>query len=420
MSKTDLSFNGLVGVMEAMLEAAKRFQEFEERYLANESSFQQIRQQFQQMQDGGAQLQSIAEERLASLSSLNVELKARHAQGEQVLAEVREILGQAKAAQGGIEQALAAGDGRHQLEAERNTQLAQTVGVLQTLVDKLQSRQSQIEQSLLAVESLVKDQNKRQAGADELAKRQDQVEKSVATVAATQQAEKGLMAHFEKSLTNLKSRVGELENRPAAPPPSPDPGPAVADLAAQMDQLRQAVQQSAEEAAKAAVAAAVGAATVNPQDAEAFQKFLVRCEADYKAALERENKLSAQWRKALDTLPARAEAGIQKLLEQSQSKLDQSLASWRQQLERRAAEAEQGEDGALHKLAENQRHIEGELATLAAAKASPVSPEWIQAVEAASAVHSSELRFLKTLMWITLAAVGLSYGLVAYAVILRS
>ena len=47
-------------------------------------------------------------------------------------------------------------------------------------------------------------------------------------------------------------------------------------------------------------------------------------------------------------------------------------------------------------------------------------PGWVEALEQASATHSSELRFVKTLLWITLAAVGLSYGLVVYAVILRS
>jgi chromosome segregation ATPase len=406
VSKAELSFNGLVGVMEAMLEAAKRFQEFEERYLANEESFQQMQQQFRQMQDNAAQLQSLAEERLAALSGLSVELKARQAHGDQALAEVRELVEAAKACQSRIEQAAASVEGRHQVEADRNGQLAQTLAVVQALVEKLQNRQAQIEQSLLAVESLVKDQAKKKDDNGGAEQREARVEKALATLEAAQEVEKGLLAHFEKTLGVLKARVNELEKRPAGNGTAEAPAAAVSELMAKVEEVRQSLQ---------------GAVAGTPQSDEEFRKFLARCEEAHKAALEREEKLTAQWRKTIDSLPGRAEAAIQRFLDQNQSRLDQTLQTWVQQREQRAAELEKREDSLVNKVIERQRHLEGEVAKLASGGGpAPVSTEWMQAVEAVNASQANELRFLRTLLWVTLAAVGLSYGLVAYAVILRS
>jgi DNA repair exonuclease SbcCD ATPase subunit len=412
VAKAELSFNGLVGVMEAMLEAAKGFQEFEERYLANEAGFQSMQQQFRQMQEGAGQLQSLAEERLAALANLNVELKARYSQGEQVLADVRAAVEEAKAWQ-------AAAEKSRQCETERVSQLAQMLEVMQALVDKLQNRQAQIEQSLVAVEALSKDQGKRNGDAENLTQRQDQLEKALANVEATKQAEKSLFTHFEKTLNGLKGRVSELERRPAPQEGngSEPAGTAVADLEKKVEELRQAVEKAAAAAISVPVAAAGGEGGAAPEE---FRQFLTRCEEDYKAALERENKLAAQWRKALDSLPSRAEGAIQKFLEQNQGRLEQSFGHWLQQREQRAAELEKREEGQLNKVIEKQRSMENEMAKLAGGGGSSVSTEWTQTIEALSASHTNEIRFLKTLLWITLAAVGLSYGLVAYAVILRS
>ncbi len=104
MSKADLSLNGLVGAVETVVESARRLQELEEHYQANEASFGAIRQQFQQIQESATQLQSLTEERLADLITLNVELKARHASGEQTLDEVKAWLDKLKAQQAKTEQ----------------------------------------------------------------------------------------------------------------------------------------------------------------------------------------------------------------------------------------------------------------------------------------------------------------------------
>lgn len=420
---TELSFNGLVGAMEAMLEAAKRFQEFEERYRANEAAFQQMQHEFRQMHENATQLQSLAEERLATLSNLNVELKARHSQGEQVLAEVRASLEEVKQAAATVDK------GNH-----GSAEVAQTLGVVQALVDKLQSRQAQMEQSLLAVESLIRDQGKRQSQGDTagVAQRQDQLEKALTTLEATQQAEKNLFSHFEKTVASLKTRVADLERRPTPKGGGEPPARAVAELMAKLEEVRQSLEKSSAQAAQAqelsaqALEKASAAASAAPPPAEGavapeeFSKFLARCEEDYKAALERENKLAAQWRKALDSLPTRAEGAIQRFLEQNQARQEQSFTAWMQQREQRTVELEKREEGVLNKVIERQHALENELLKRAGGTGSSVPQEWTQTMEAVSASHTNELRFLKTLLWITLAAVGLSYGLVAYAVILRS
>jgi len=511
--------------MEAMLEAAKRFQDFEGRYLANEAAFQQMQQQFRQMYDNAAQLQSLAEERLASLSNLSVELKARHSQGEQILTEVKALLEEAKACQSRVEQASGAVEKGNQDAA----QLAQTLGVVQTLVDKLQTRQANLEQSLLATETLIRDQGKRQGGDDQVTQRQDQLEKALTALEATRQAETNLFSQFEKTVSSLKARVGDLERRPgpkvggssgqaaaavaewtakleevreqaakaqelstqalekasaavsAAPTPTGgsngqaaaavaewtakleevreqaakaqelstqalekasaavsaaapnggsggQPAAAVAEWTAKLEELREqtakAQELSAQALEKASAAAAAASAAPPPVEGavapEEFRKFLARCEEDYKAALELENKLAAQWRKALDGLPSRADGAIQRFLEQNQPRLEQSLAAWMQQREQRGVELENRDEGILSKVFEKQQAMESELAKLSRGSGPGVPPEWTQTIEAVSAAHTNELRFLKTLLWITLAAVGLSYGLVAYAVILRS
>jgi hypothetical protein len=422
---TELSLNGLVGVMETMLEAAKRFQDFERRYLANEATFEQMQQQFRQMYDNAGQLQSLAEERLASFSNLNMELKARHSQGEQLLTDVKTLLEEARACQSRVEQAC----GTVEKDNQGTAQLAQTLGVVQTLVDKLQTRQANLEQSLVATETLIRDQAKHQGGDDQVTQRQDQLEKTLTALQATQQAEKGLLSHFEKTVSSLKTRVGDLERRPApkAGGGNEQPAAAVAELAAKVEELREqtvkAQELSTQALEKASVAASAAPAPAPAEGAvapEEFRKFLARCEEDHKAALERESKLAAQWRKALEGLPARTDGAIQRFLEQNQPRLEQSFAAWIQQREQRNADVEQRDEGILSKVIEKQHALESELAKLGGGSGSAVAPEWTQAVEAASAAHTNELRFLKTLLWITLAAVGLSYGLVAYAVILRS
>ncbi len=417
---TELSFNGLVGVMEAMLEAAKRFQDFEGRYLANEAAFQQMQQQFRQMSDHGAQLQSLAEERLVSLSNLNVELKARHSQGEQKLTEVKTLLEEAKACQSRVEQAA----GVTEKGSQSTAQLAQTLGVVQTLVDKLQTQQANLEQSLLATETLIGDQGKRQGGDDPATtQRQDQLEKTLTALEATQHAEKGLLSEFEKTISSLKARVGDLERRPAPRAGGTgQPAAGVAELAAKVEELREQTAkvqklsvQALEKASAPAPAPAEG--SVAPEE---FLKFLARCQEEYKAALERQNKLAVQWHKALDNLPARADGAIQRFLEQNQSRMEQSFAAWMERREQRGTELDQQDEGILSKVIEKQRELENELAKLGGGSGPGVAPEWTQTIESVSAAHTNELRFLKTLLWITLAAVGLSYGLVAYAVILRS
>src|SRR5713101_6687959 len=109
VSTAQLSFNGLVGAAEAIVETAKHLHELEEHYRTNESSFGRIQEQFQQIQESSTQLQSLTEERLAAMNALNIELKARHSQGEQALAGVKSALEE-------CQQALAEGQTRTQAE----------------------------------------------------------------------------------------------------------------------------------------------------------------------------------------------------------------------------------------------------------------------------------------------------------------
>src|SRR5712692_6679379 len=214
VSTAQLSFNGLVGAAEAIVETAKHLHELEEHYRANEGSFGRIEEQFRQIQESAAQLQSLTEERLAAMSALTIELKARHSQGEQALAEIKGFLEETK-------KTVAEGHGRSQAESERSSQLAQTVQVIQTIVEQLQGRQSQLEQSLVAAEALITDQGKRNGESaewktlrslvEQTSERQGQSEKAVGIVQAAQQAEKGLLDHFEKSLNALRNSAADLE-----------------------------------------------------------------------------------------------------------------------------------------------------------------------------------------------------------------
>ena len=492
--------------MEAVVETAKRFQEFEQRYQANQASFERIQVEFRQMQDGTVQLQSLAEERLAALANLNVELKARHSQGEQTLAEVR-----------ALQEEIKASGAERRLDADRAGQLVQTQAVLEALMGKIQERQAQLEQSLVATQALIEDQGKQGAARDEalagvrgltegIRDRQESLDKAVAALHGAQQAEKGLMAHFEKSLNTVRTMVVEIERRQgqtelnvaaikamggdatavnqhavgavaelmndigerqsamlaqieeirqtanqngkatasdaaavkqqaagAVAEAMKDVGERHSVMLAQIEEIRHTANQSAEKAGQAlekaaqasvnGTAAVVAVAPGSPQEAIDFQQFSKRCDADHKQALERESKLQTQWRKAVEAFPSRAEAVVQKHLEQSQGRMDQAVTGWLQQREQRVGELDKRFDSMLSKVVEKHRQLEAQMSTLAAGSqpgAGAPPPEWMEAVEAANATHGSELRFIKTLLWITLAAVGLSYALVAYALILRS
>lgn len=439
--------------MEAVLDAAKQVQEFESRYQANEAGFRQIEQQFRQMQEGNGQMQSLAEERLAAMSSLNVELKARHSQGEQTLAEVRALVDGLKAQ-------------LHQRGADRSAELAQTLGVLQALVEKLQERQSQMEQSLVTIEALAREQEKHwaeqqaalggvRAVAEKTAEWQAQAEMTLGMLQATQQAEKGLIAHFEKSLNTVRSMVVEMEQRQAKVELGmvsikatgsdatminqqtvgavaglmKDIGDRQSAMTTMIEEARQLATQALERSMAAPGTAPAGtgppstlpAPEVQAQAAAQFQQFLAQCESQHQAAVERENELLAHWRQTLDKLPSHAEASAQKCLEQSNARLDQLWSQWLQTHDGQMADAEKRQQGFVDKVVEQHQLLEQQVTKLASgAQPHIASAEWIESVQAASAAQSSELRFLKTLLWITLAAVGISYVLVAYAVVLRS
>src|SRR5713226_8953516 len=78
LPNSDLPLTGLMGAVETLVDTAKHLQELENHYRANESAFARIQEQFQQMQEASGHLQSLSEERLASLSALTVEIKVRH------------------------------------------------------------------------------------------------------------------------------------------------------------------------------------------------------------------------------------------------------------------------------------------------------------------------------------------------------
>ncbi len=492
MSQADLSFEGLTGVLDAVVETAKRFRRYEEQYQANEAAFDRLQQQFTQMLETAGHLHSLTEERLAAVSALMVELKARHSQGEQALADARDLIEQVKLLQPKLDQDLAALGTRQQVDSERTIQLAHTLDVVQALVEQLQTRQGQLEQSLMTLDTLLRDQGKRNGDrdgdwngvrglAEQVAERQAQCEKALSIIQNTQQAEKGVISHFEKSLNTVRTMAVELEKRvgqvevslaaikangsdasninlqsvEAARRLMEDLGERQATLQTLIDQAQQtaanaaeqvarvdeqvnrlektsalaleAAQSAAQKAAQALDQAAQAAASPAPaivaapddpeQAATDFQGFLQRCQEDHQAALDRNNQLQAQMRAALKDLPAMGESAIQKFFEQGRSRLEQIVNNWFQHREQRVTEMESRFDEMLEKTVALHQQLEK---SSAAAAPAAVSPEWAENLEALSAAHGSELRFLKTLLWITLAAVALSYGLIVYAMILRS
>ena len=434
MSKVDLSFNGLIGVVEALAETSKLFQDHEERYEANEAAFQQI-------QESANQMQSLVEERLAVLNALSVELKSRQAEA---IARLEEI----KLHQGQAEQGPVVADARRQVE-----QLGQTLGVIQTLVEQLQGRQSQVEQSLLTANTMLQDHAKRLAEHEgewetlrgltqQAADRQEQTDKALGAIQATQQAEKNLLSHLEKSLNTVRSMAVDLEKRLAQVEISIASMKATGsdatmiglqsvdavrglmqDLAERQSTMQallddvlqkanridqqvaevqktgteaQALAAQALEKASQPVTAAVTvpvATVLAPEHLAEFDQFLARCEQQNKEALDK------RLREATD-------GELQKFLEQSNTRLEQGWSNWLEPREQQIAEMEKRYESLAAKAG-------------AAADNSSTPPGWAEAIEAACASHSSELRFVKTLLWITLAAVGLSYALVAYAVIPR-
>ena len=489
MANTDTSMNGLIGALEGVVETAKRFHEFEERYRTNETAFAQIQQKFQQMQEGATHLQSMSEERLASLNGLSVEMKARHSQGEQTLGEMRKVLDEIRAQQKAAEQAGG------QAQAAKAAEVAQTVGVVQSLVNKLQERQGKLEQSLLALDALAKDQGRRGAdrekalgeirsSTDAVADRQVRSEKALSAVQAAQQADKNLIAHLEKALNTVRTMAVDLEKRQAQLEATVaalktnggdaaannhtvdavskllhDIGDRQSAMMSLVEETRQSAAKNSEEVARvdqqlsrldkaaaqaqegakaardlasqalekaaAAPAVAVPAGPIiqmDPKEQEKlaldFKAFVSRCEADHKAALERETKIEAQLRKTLEILPSRGESAMQKFLEQGQGRVEKTVNGWLHQHGQRVADIEERNETIVSKLIETHRSMEAAISKVAGQGAPP--PDWLQNMETLCNQTSAELRFVKTLLWVSLAAVGLSYVLVAYAVLLRS
>jgi hypothetical protein len=378
-----------------------------------------------------------------------------------------------------------------------------------------------LEQSLVAVQTLIEDHGKRSNAQDQvwhsvrslseqIADRQGQVEKALSVVQATQEAEKGLIAHFEKVLGAVRARMADLETRQAqaelnvaALKPAGGDTPAINETAlaavqelmrevkerqsesekewaalsslhqqlqdgqARTEQMLGATMTLVEEVQKAAARASEQVTRVEENSAQAieaarsaqalaaqalekaneipgpseippgaelsgeqqqeltegFQQFLKRCETEHKSLLEQEGRIQTQLRIALESFPARTEAAVNKFLEQSRTRVEQSCLSWLQHRERRIVDLENHFDGIVGKALQTQKVLEEQIAKSAAAHSVEEPPEMselMQVLESTSAAHSSELRFVKTLLWVTLAGVGLAYALVVYAVILRS
>lgn len=439
MPNSDLPLIGLLGAVETLVDTAKHLQELEDHYRANEGSFARIQDQFQQMQEASGHLQSLTEERLADLSALNVELKVRHSQGEQVLAGIQATLGELKLQQAKLDQDLASTETRFQGDADRSAQLGQTVEVLRALVEQLQGRQAQLEQSFVAIEALARDFSKRserdpnwadlQNLAEQTAERQARIEKALSALQEARQTEKGVIAHIEKSLNTVRSAVVDLEKRlsqfelsvaavqangseAAVINQSVDTVRALLqDLADRQSALQARVDQ-AEEAALRAVeqsvqvgqpngnrpsaddpAFAAAIAEGRQKASEDFQQLIEHCQAEHQAVLQ-------QCQAAFDGLPEQAHAEMREFLDSRRAEVEGNWLEWLRQQEERVLQAAE-RCAAAEKAARSAR------------------PEWAEAVQSACATHAAELRFIKTLMWVTLAAVGLAYGLVAYAVILK-
>jgi len=532
----DQSSTGLLGFMDALGDTARKFQEFEDRYRTNEASFQQIQQRFQQMQDSTSQMHSLAEERMAGLNALNVELKVRHSQGEQTWQETQSLLGEIRAQQTQWEKRLAGGDGQKKAEAERAKQLADAVRAVEGLAKRLDGRQAQLEASLKAVQeqqtrweqtlalggppaasvSAVEaraealegrqaqvegsvtalqaraeehgqryiDHEKILSAARDLAHqvgdRVAQAEKTVSILQATTEAERALVGHFEKSLEAARSTAAEMQRRQAemeaamrALKASGSEAPAasekaVAALRGQIDQAHQAAARAAEQAQQAVAQAAEKAASLeqkaqqalesaqsaqklaaeamakaaekpaeggvpipvaklSPEDQKKagndFQHFLTRCHTDHKNLVEQTSRLQTQTRMTLEGLPSKADGAVQKFLELGRGQLEQSWNQWVQSRDKKVHDVEKRYDELMVKSMEAQQALERELSKAGGASPAQQPPaivtEWMEAVEANTATQTSELRFIKTLMWVSLAGLGIGYVLVVYALILK-
>jgi chromosome segregation ATPase len=438
LPNSDQPITGLLGAVETLVDTAKRLQELEDHYRANESAFAHMQEQFRQMQEASGHLQSLTEERLASLSALSVEMKVRHSQGEQVLGEIKATREELKNQQAKVEQSLGATDARLQVDADRSSQIGQTLEVLRALVEQVQGRQSQLEQSFVAIEALARDSQRSERDpsrddlqhlAEQTTERQARIERALSALQEARQGEKGMVAHLEKSLNTVRSAVVDLEKRQsqmelsvaavkangsdaAVINQSVDTVRALLqDLAERQSALQTRVDHAEETALRAAETstqaahqngtqlsadhpAIAAAVDQTRQDlSEDFQQLIEQCHADYQSVLQ-------QYQAAFADLPQQAHAEMQHFLDGRRAQVEGSWQEWLREQEERIKRAEQG-------------------CTAAEQAARSARPKWTENVEAASATHTSELRFIKTLMWVTLAAVGLAYALVAYAVILK-
>ena len=432
MRKPEQAAMGLVGAMEAMAEAAKRFEDFDQTYQANQAAFAQMQQQFHLIQQAAAEMNSAGEERIAALSAVNMELKVRHSQGEQTLQEVRALIQQIEARQVESEQKRAWSERQNHYDAEAAAHMSEALSSLQALVEQLQAQQAglaqgvaavqaqqqqweelwkaaetrwrssegqwrdsaeksesaartaaaveseleqgrqrhaQVEQSLAALQGAMQEQGQRYVDHEKIlgtvrslchqvADRQAQVEKNATVLSATVEAEKGLIGHFEKSLDAVRSMAAEMRKRQAeievalnnlkasgrepaaggdkangavaAPGIVEEVKKAAAALNDRMSAMEkkwvkavEAAEAARQMAAKAlekgtapAAAVPVPVVEMSPEDkkkaSSEFQKFLSQCQADYKAALEQQSKLTAQIKTALDAVPARAEEAAKK------------------------------------------------------------------------------------------------------------
>ncbi len=526
---------GLVGAMEALADAAKRFQEFEDYYRTSQAVFSQMQQQFQQMQDGATHLQAITEERLTALDVLNVELKVRHSQGEQSLKDVQALLEEVKARQAEWDQNRASAEMRNQYDGEAAAQVAQTLGVVQGLVeqlqgqqaqlgntlaaiqaqweqrlgsaeaqwqsaqaqwqggaeksqeeagalaalqasvDKLTERQKQVDESTTALRALMEEQGQRYVDHEKIlggvrslchqvADRQAQVEKTATILQATVDAEKGLIGHFEKSLDAVRSMAAEMRKRQAenevalntlkangagengAPGDRTSSAPqgmteevqravaAASERLAAMEKkwvkaveaaesARHLAAKALEQAATAPPAVAVPMAEMSPDDQKKasgdFQQFLTRCQNDHKTAMEQQSKLQTQMKMELDKLPSRAEQSIQKLLEQGKHHLEQTWNNWVQHREQRVVDLEGRYNEMVERVIQANQHLEKEMEKTKGAGGAP-QPQpaavagRMRSLEATTHSHTAELRFMKTLVWVALAGIGVAYAVVAY------
>jgi hypothetical protein len=261
--------------------------------------------------------------------------------------------------------------------------------------------------------------------ASEMQKRQAAMEVALKSPRATSPGD--VAAIGEKTVAALRAMVEEAQR---AATRSAEQAAGAEQKSAQALESAQSAQQAAQEALQKASEAApllAPGAELSPEDqkkaAGDFQHFLARCHADHKAAVEQHARLQTQTRMAVEGLPARAEATLHKFLEQGRHHLEQTWTQWVQHREQRVHDMEGRYKDLVDRAAEAQRALEQEVAKHAdsAPKHPPAGmTEWIESLQATAARQSSEIRFMKTLMWVSLGAVGLAYGLVAYALILKS